>query len=89
MLNSPNNPTGAVWSRDQLKMLAGSKVNELIRPFADGKRVIWCDFNARFLNPDGTFPKGMMMKDDLHPLAPGYDIWAEEVAPLFRRICGK
>ena len=65
------------------------KVNALIRKFADGKKVVWCDFNSRFLNPDGTFPKGMMMKDDLHPLAPGYDIWAEEVAPLFRKVCGK
>ena len=80
-------PSGATadhpWRRSK------EKINALIKDFADGDKVVWCDFNARFLNPDGTFPKGMMMKDDLHPLAPGYDIWAEEVAPLFRRICGK
>jgi len=65
------------------------KVNALIRKFADGKKVVWHDFNSRFLNPDGTFQNGMMMKDDLHPLAPGYEIWAEEVAPIFRKVCGK
>ena len=54
-----------------------------------GDKVVWCDFNGRFLNLDGTFPKGMMMGDNLHPLEPGYAIWAEAVAPLFKEICGK
>ena len=80
-------PSGA--TADHPWRASKEKVNALIRKFADGKKVVWHDFNSRFLNPDGTFPKGMMMKDDLHPLAPGYDIWAEEVAPLFRKVCGK
>lgn len=80
-------PSGA--TADHPWRTGKEKVNALIRKFADGKKVVWHDFNSRFLNPDGTFPKGMMMKDNLHPLAPGYDIWADEVAPLFRRICGK
>ena len=69
--------------------IAKEKINVLIKGFADGDKVVWCDFNARFLNPDGTFPKGMMMDDNLHPLEPGYAIWAEAVAPLFKEICGK
>ena len=80
-------PSGA--TADHPWRTSKEKINALIKDFADGDKVVWCDFNARFLNLDGTFPQGMMMKDDLHPLAPGYDIWAEEVAPLFRRICGK
>ena len=80
-------PSGA--TADHPWRTSKEKVNALIQKFADGKKVVWHDFNSRFLNPDGTFPKGMMMKDDLHPLAPGYDIWAEEVAPLFRKVCGK
>ena len=80
-------PSGA--TADHPWRTSKEKINALIKDFADGDKVIWCDFNARFLNPDGTFPQGMMMKDDLHPLAPGYDIWAEEVTPLFRKVCGK
>ena len=80
-------PSGATAGHPWRK--SKEKVNALIRKFADGKKVVWHDFNSRFLNPDGTFPNGMMMKDDLHPLAPGYEIWAEEVAPIFRKVCGK
>ena len=80
-------PSGATDDHPWRK--SKKKINAIIKDFADGKKVVWCDFNDRFLNPDGTFPKGMMMSDNLHPLAPGYEIWAEEVTPLFKRICGK
>ena len=79
-------PSGA--TADHPWRVAKNRINALLKDLADGKRVIWHDFNVRFLNPDGTFPKGMMMGDNLHPLAPGYDIWAEEVTPLFQEICG-
>ena len=78
-------PSGA--TADHPWRIAKKKVNAMIKNFADGKKVVWCDFNDRFLNPDGTFPKGMMMADNLHPLAPGYEIWAEAVTPLFTKIC--
>ena len=35
MLNSPNNPTGAVWSRDQLKMLADLAVHHQFYVISD------------------------------------------------------
>ena len=79
-------PSGA--TADHPWRVAKNRINALLKDLADGERVIWHDFNVRFLNPDGTFPKGMMMDDNLHPLAPGYDIWAEEVTPLFQEICG-
>ncbi len=78
-------PSGATADHPWRK--SKKKINAIIKDFADGKKVIWCDFNDRFLNPDGTFPKGMMMGDNLHPLEPGYAIWAEAVSPLFKEIC--
>jgi len=80
-------PSGA--TRQHPWRVRNEKVNALIKPYADGGRVIWCDFNEQLLNPDGTFPNGMMMPDDLHPLQPGYAIWAAAVEPHFKRICGK
>ena len=78
-------PSGA--TADHPWRVRNAKVNALIKPFADGRRVIWCDFNARFLNPDGTLKKELMMPDNLHPAPPAYEIWAEEVTPLFKKIC--
>ena len=65
-----------------------AKINAIIRGFADGTRVIWCDFTNRLLELDGSISKEMM-PDFLHPRSAGYDIWAEAVAPLFKRIIGR
>ena len=78
-------PSGA--TTNHVWRTRNANVNALIKPFADGKRVIWCDFNNRFLNPDGTFKKGLMMPDNLHHAPPAYDIWAEELMPIIRRVC--
>ena len=60
-------------------------VNEIIRGFADGKSVVWCDFNARFLTAEGVLTREMM-PDLLHPMEKGYRIWREAVEPLVRGI---
>ena len=77
-------PSGA--TADHPWRVRNAKVNALIKPFADGRRVIWCDFNARFLNPDGTLKKELMMPDNLHPAPPAYGIWAKELGPIFNQL---
>jgi beta-glucosidase len=62
-------------------------VNSVIRKFADGKRVIWCDFNSRMLTEDGVLEKSMM-PDLLHPGEAGYQIWAEELKPYLDYALG-
>ena len=63
-------------------------VNEIIKGYADGKNVLWLDFNSKFLEPDGTLTK-RVMNDLLHPNEVGYQIWWEAIHPLFREVCGK
>lgn len=65
------------------------KVNALIRGFADGKDVLWCDFNAKW-TPDGGWgvPKELM-PDGIHPSAAGYAIWRTALEPLLEKICDK
>ena len=64
------------------------KVNADIRKFADGEKVIWCDFNAKFLDEKGDTK--WVMPDRLHPNAAGYrEIWMPSVLPYFREIVGK
>ena len=79
-------PRGA--KPDDKARVGNGKVNEIIRTYADGKGVIWLDFNDRFLLPDGTLPKAMF-PDELHPNKDGYRIWADAVLPVFRKVVGR
>lgn len=47
----------------------------------DGKDVRFLDINRRFLGNDGTIPR-IIMPDQLHPNAAGYQLWAEAMQPL-------
>lgn len=74
---------------DDKRRAENEKVNAIIKGFADGDRVTWLDFNARFLNQDGTFKPDMMVKDLLHPYKGGYEVWLEAMLPRLEEICGK
>ena len=70
------------------KRMTNEKVNEAIKGLADGKKVIWVDFNAKFLDEKGDVK--WIMSDRLHPSADGYrDIWVPAVLPYFKEIVGK
>jgi len=79
-------PRGAT-PQDGLRV-RNEKVNELIKGYADGKRVVFLDFNKDFLQPDGTLSKEIM-PDLLHPNAQGYEIWAKAVLPVVKETLGK
>jgi len=63
-------------------------VNAAIRKFADGKVVVWVDFNEKLMRADKTISKELM-PDYLHPLEEGYRIWAEAIRPYLKEACGK
>ena len=78
-------PRGAAGDKKRVK---NEEVNALVKGFADGKKVIWVDFNAKFLDAKGDTE--WIMPDRLHPNAAGYrEIWLPAVLPRFREICGK
>ena len=62
------------------------RVNEIIKGYADGERVIWYDFTDRFLGPDGEFKPGLMIGDLLHPHHAGYELWRDAVMPKFAEL---
>ena len=70
------------------KRVNNANVNAIIRDFADGEKVVWVDFTARLVQPDGTISKELM-PDFLHPLEEGFRIWAEEAMPYFKAACAK
>ena len=68
--------------------IKNEKTNAIIKGYADGQKVIWCDFNAKFLKDNDVLPRELM-PDLLHPNYAGYLIWADAVLPYFKEICGK
>ncbi len=68
--------------------IRNDKVNALIRPYADGQRVVLLDINQDLLEPDGTLTKEMM-PDFLHPKEKGYTVWANALVPLLKTTFGK
>ena len=69
--------------------IKNEKTNAIVKGYADGKTVIWCDFNDKFVQgPDKVLPREIM-PDLLHPNHDGYLIWEAAVRPYFKQVCGK
>ena len=79
-------PSGS--SRDSKRRQRNDRANEIIRHMADGKRIIWLDFNNSFLEPDGSLSRSMM-PDYLHPLEHGYRLWRAAIEPVMRRVLNR
>ena len=56
-------------------------VNEIIKKYADGEKVVWLDFNEKLMEEDGTLSESVF-PDFLHPNEKGYRVWAEAVKPF-------
>jgi len=68
--------------------VVNEQINKIIKDYADGQKVIWVDFNSKFLDEKGDTK--WIMPDHVHPNAKGYsEIWMPAVLPHFKEICGK
>src|SRR6185503_2429343 len=54
---------------------------------ADGDRVRFLNINQKLADKNGVLFEGVMV-DKLHPTLQGYQIWADALKPIFRKILG-
>ena len=64
-----------------------NRINENIARFADGKRIRFININDKLANRDGVLFEGMTV-DKLHLSLKGYQIWADSLKPIFRKVLG-
>ena len=73
---------------DSVERGKNDAVNELLRPLADGKTIVWTDWSGFFTLDDGRLTPGLN-DDGLHPNAKGYAEWAKVALPVWKAACGK
>ena len=63
--------------------------NKIIAELHDGKYVHYLDIGDKFLDAQGNFLPGAFRPDNLHPAAPGYDIWGAAVKDKLAELLGQ
>ncbi|MYN06788.1 GDSL-type esterase/lipase family protein [Pseudoduganella aquatica] len=63
------------------RMATIAAVNRELATLDDGKTIRFLDIGAVFLGQDGHIPH-TIMPDQLHPVAAGYQLWADAMQPL-------
>jgi lysophospholipase L1-like esterase len=65
------------------------KVNANLAKLAGGKKLRYLNINSKLANVDGVLFEGMMnARDKLHPTVKGYQVWADELKPIFMELLG-
>ena len=64
-----------------------NRINENIAKFADGRRIQFLNINDKLADANGLLFEGVTV-DKLHLSLKGYQIWADALKPIFKKILG-
>jgi lysophospholipase L1-like esterase len=59
--------------------LKNDEANKIIAKLHDNRKVFFMDLGPKFLDDKGVILPGLFRNDNLHPAAPGYEVWAQAV----------
>lgn len=77
-------PRGGKW----VKGCRHDRINDIIKTYADGKRVHYMDIGHIFLDKDQVVDK-KLVPDTLHPNWRGNDIWMDTIMPKLEELLKK
>jgi len=77
--------TEKVATETKLRVTAINEANAELAKLDDGVNVRYLDIGKAFLADDGTIPS-IIMRDQLHPNAAGYQLWVEAMQPLLTEM---
>jgi beta-glucosidase len=60
-------------------------INDRIRPYADNQQIFFLDLSRHFLDDRGRLAQDLM-PDYLHPSERGYQVWAEGMEDMIRKL---
>lgn len=64
------------------------RINTNLKKMADGKRIRYIDLASKMADSDGRLYEGMTDPDRLHLTTKAYQLWADELKPIFTEILG-
>jgi lysophospholipase L1-like esterase len=67
------------------KQQAFTKINPMIAKLADGKNVFYLDICEKYFGQNDA-PSPALLGDLVHPAGRGYEIWAEAMEPVFKKL---
>jgi len=63
-------------------------INQRIAKFADDKKIRYLNINDKLADTDAKLFEGITNKDGLHLDVKGYQVWADALKPIFRKLLG-
>ena len=64
------------------------KINRKIAKLADGKKIRFLNINRQMADKKGKLFEGITVPDGLHLDLKGYQVWADALKPIFRKLLG-
>jgi lysophospholipase L1-like esterase len=65
-----------------------NKINENISKFADGRKIKYVNVNKKMADKTGKLFPQITVSDGLHLDLKGYQVWADALKPIFKKILG-
>ncbi|HEY8560116.1 MAG TPA: GDSL-type esterase/lipase family protein [Pyrinomonadaceae bacterium] len=64
------------------------KINQRLAKYADGEKIRFLNVNKKMADKNGRLFPGVTERDGLHLDVKGYQIWADALKPIFRKLLG-
>ena len=65
-----------------------NKINKNIKKYADGKKIKYLNINKKLADKNDKLFPGMTVADGLHLDLKGYQVWADALKPIFKKLLG-